>query len=124
MPDLYFSFDGDMKLSSNNDITLTQSIAQNDLQQIYMRLMTEPGDFYVYPKLGTALSALYGMPQDPATADYGKSLIRSALDREGVFAGKNIVISAVPTSPDSRRFDIKLITGYGEPIVLSINQNI
>ena len=48
MPDLYFSFDGDMKLSSNNDLTLTQSIAQNDLPQIYMRLMTEPGDFYIY----------------------------------------------------------------------------
>lgn len=124
MSDLYFSFDGDIKLSSNKDITLVQSTAQNDLQQIYIRLMTEPGDFSIYPQLGTALSNLYGMPQDPATAEYGKRLIRAALDREGVFGGKNIQINAVPTAPDAIRFDIKLITGYGEPIVLSINQNL
>jgi hypothetical protein len=64
------------------------------------------------------------MPQDPATAEYGKRLIREALDREGVFRGKNIQIKAIPTSPDSIRFDVQLITSYGEPVVLSINQNL
>jgi hypothetical protein len=124
MSDFYLGFDGDIKISSNKDIALVQSTAQNDLQQIYLRMMTEPGDFYVYPKLGVALSSLYGMPQDPATAEYGKRLIREALDREGVFRGKNIQIKAVPTSPDSIRFDVQLITSYGEPVVLSINQNL
>ena len=65
-----------------------------------------------------------GMPQDPATAEYGKMLIRSALNKEGIFAGRNIQISAVPTSPDCIRFDVKLITNYGEPVTLSISQNI
>lgn len=124
MSDFYLGFDGDIKISSNKDIALVQSTAQNDLQQIYLRMMTEPGDFYVYPKLGVSLSSLYGMPQDPATAEYGKRLIREALDREGVFRGKNIQIKAVPTSPDSIRFDVQLITSYGEPVVLSINQNL
>jgi hypothetical protein len=124
MSDFYLGFDGDIKISSNKDIAVVQSTAQNDLQQIYVRMMTEPGDFYVYPKLGVTLSSLYGMPQDPTTAEYGKRLIREALDREGVFRGKNIQIKAIPTSPDSIRFDVQLITSYGEPIVLSINQNL
>jgi hypothetical protein len=64
------------------------------------------------------------MPQDPATAEYGKMLIRSALNKEGIFSGRNIQISAVPTAPDSIRFDVKLITSYGEPVTLSISQNI
>ena len=64
------------------------------------------------------------MPQDPATAELGKQLIRNALNREGRFAGKNIQISAVPTAPDCLRFDVKIITNYGEPVVLSVRQNI
>jgi len=64
------------------------------------------------------------MPQDPATAEYGKQLIRNALNREGIFAGKNIQIIAIPTAPDCIRFDVKLITNYGEPVVLSVSQNI
>lgn len=124
MNDLYFGFDGDIKLSSNKDVSLVQSLAHNDLQQIYIRLMTEPGDFYVYPRLGTALSELYGMPQDPATAEYGKRIIKNALDREGVFAGKNIFIKAVPTSPTSIRFDVQLISNTGTPLTLSISQNL
>lgn len=124
MSDFHFTFDGDIKLSSNNDVLTVQSTAHNDLQQIYIRLMTEPGDFQVYPGLGTALSGLYGMPQDPATAEEGKRLIRMAIDREGVFAGKNINIKAVPTSPTSIRFDVQLITNVGTPLTLSISQSL
>lgn len=74
--------------------------------------------------LGTALSKLYGMPQDPSTAELGKDIIRQALDREGVFRGKNISINAVPTSPTSIRFDVQLITNTGTPLNLSVNQSI
>lgn len=124
MPEFYFGFDGDIKLSGNKDIALVQSSAQNDIQQVYIRMMTEPGDFQIYPRLGVSLSSLYGMPQDPQTAEYGKRLIREALDREGVFRGKNIKINAVPTAPDCIRFDVHIVTPYGEPIVLSVSQNL
>jgi len=87
-------------------------------------MMTEPGDFEIYPRLGVSLNSLYGMPQDPQTGEYGKRLIREALDREGVFRGKNIQINAIPTAPDCIRFDIQIVTPYGEPIVLSVSQNL
>lgn len=35
-----------------------------------------------------------------------------------------MTISAVPTAPDCIRFDVKMVTNYGEPVVLSISQNI
>lgn len=59
MNDLYLTFDGDLKISSNKDVSLVPSAAQDDIQNVYIRLMTEPGDFQVYPQLGTALSKLY-----------------------------------------------------------------
>lgn len=59
MSDLYLTFDGDLKIDSNKDVSLVPSSAHDDIQNIYIRLMTEPGDFQVYPQLGTSLSKLY-----------------------------------------------------------------
>jgi len=67
MSDLYFTMDGDILVTGNKDIAITTSSAQDDVQQVYLRLMTEPGDFYIYPALGTDLSVLYGMPQSEET---------------------------------------------------------
>ena len=50
MSDYYLDLSGDLKISPNKDIAMVQSRSQNDIQQIYLRLMTEPGDFYIYPK--------------------------------------------------------------------------
>jgi hypothetical protein len=95
-----------------------------DIQQIYLRMMTEPGDFYIYPQLGIDLSRLYGMPQSRETAEFGKALIRAGIQREGLFKGRNIQIKAVPTSPDTIRFDIHIISDIDEPIMLSVSQNL
>jgi hypothetical protein len=115
---------GDIVVNGNKDIAVTTNAMQDDVQQIYLRLMTEPGDFYVYPQLGTDLSVLYGMPQTKETGDLGKRLIRAALEKEGVFQGRNIKIDAVPTGPDSVRFDVHIISDVYEPIVLSVTQNL
>ena len=115
---------GDIVINGNKDISLTNNAMQDDIQQIYLRLMTEPGDFYVYPQLGTDLSILYGMPQDKETGDLGRRLIRAALEQEGIFKGRNIRIDAVPTGPDSIRFDVHIISDGYEPIVLSVTQNL
>jgi len=64
------------------------------------------------------------MPQDPVTAEQGKRLIKAGLNRERIFEGRQMTISAVPTAPDCIRFDVKMVTNYGEPVVLSISQNI
>lgn len=124
MSDLYFTLTGDLAINGNKDIATVNNSLQSDIQQIYIRLMTEPGDFYIYPLLGTDLSLLYGMPQTPETGEYGKKLIRSSIQREGLFKGRNIKIDAIPTGPDTIRFDIHIISDIDEPITLSVSQNL
>lgn len=124
MSDLFLTMSGDLLVNGNKDIALVNLGSQNDVQQIYLRLMTEPGDFYVYPSLGTDLSILYGMPQSQETGNLGQRLIREALERENIFAGRNIEITSVPTGPDSIRFDVHITSDTNEPIVLSVTQNL
>jgi hypothetical protein len=124
MSDLYFTMTGDMLVNGNRDIAITTSGLQDDIQQVYLRLMTEPGDFYIYPSLGTDLSMLYGMPQSKETGDLGKRLIRAALEKEDIFRGRNIQIEAIPTGPDTIRFDVHIITDTNEPVVLSVTQDL
>ncbi len=124
MSDLYLTMSGDLLINGNKDIAVTNSTLMNDVQQVYVRLMTEPGDFFVYPSLGSDLSILYGMPQSKETGDLGQRLIRAALERENIFQGRNIEITAVPTGPDSIRFDVHIVSNTNEPIVLSVTQNL
>lgn len=127
MSDLYFGYDGDIKLSGNKDLALVQNRAQDDTQQIYLRLMTEPNDFTVYPMLGCDLSFLRGMPQSKSTGEIGKRIIRQALEDEkrgGIFKGRSITIDAVPVSATAIRFDVHIEDNSLEPITLSITQEI
>lgn len=124
MSDLYFTLDGDFLINGQKDLALAPSSLHEDIQQIYLRLMTEPGDFYIYPQLGIDLSRLYGMPQTKETAEFGKSLIRSGIQKEGLFKGRNIQINAIPTSRDTIRFDIHIISDIDEPILLSVSQSL
>jgi hypothetical protein len=115
---------GDLVIDGGKDIATTNSRMQEDVQQVYIRLMTEPGDFQVYPSLGVDLSLLYGMPQTKETGDFGKKLIQAGLQKEGLFKGKNIRIEAIPISKDSIRFDVHVIYDTDQPITLSVSQNI
>ena len=124
MSDLYFTLNGDLVINGNNDIAVTANSLQADIQQVYLRLMTEPGDFYIYPQLGTDLSLLYGMPQTPETGEYGKRIIREALQREGLFKGRNIKIDAIPTSRDTIRFDVHIVSDIDRPLTLSVSQKL
>lgn len=124
MSDFYFTLNGDIAITGSKDIAKTSNSAQADVQQVYLRLMTEPGDFYVYPQLGIDLTMLYGMPQNRETGELGKRLIRAGLEKEGLFTGRNIVIDAIPTSKDSIRFDVHIVSGADQPVVLSINQSL
>lgn len=124
MSDLYLTMSGDLLVNGGKDLSITTSSMQDDIQQVYIRLMTEPGDFAAYPSIGTDLSLLYGMPQSKETGDYGSRLIRSALEREDVFKGRNIEIKSIPTSKDSIRFDVHIITDTNQPVIISVDQTL
>lgn len=124
MSDFYIDLNGDLVINGSGDIATVQDRATKDIQHVYMRLMTEPGDFFIYPQLGVQLSTLYGMPQTLQTGDFGKRLIRAALEREGVFKNRQITIEAVPVSADSIRFDVYLAGTDYQPVVLSVTQDL
>lgn len=124
MSDIYLTMSGDILINGNRDIAVTDSTISADIQQVYIRLMTEPGDFQAYPNLGSDLGILYGMPQSLETGNLGKRLIRTALERENVFEGRNIEITAIPTGPDTIRFDVHIISNTEQPVILSVTQNL
>jgi hypothetical protein len=122
--DFYMTTTGDIALGTNGDIAPTASTWQSSGQQAYIRIMTDIGDYLLYPKLGANLSTMYGMPQSQATGDYGIQLIQSALAREGVFGTSNIQVSAVPIGPQIIRFDVYLTVGSQQQIKISLQQNL
>jgi len=124
MSDLYFTLSGDIAFNGQKDLAITSTSMQTDIQQAYLRLMTEPGDFYVYPNLGIELRQLYGMPQRKETGELGKKLILAGLKKEGLFKERSIKIDAVPTGPDAIRFDIHIISDTNQPVTLSITQSL
>lgn len=124
MDDLYFSDAGDITRDASGDIAMTDSPWRDGVQQVYIRCMTDIGDFLLYPTFGANLSALYGMPQSSATGDYGISLITSALARENYFSNSQISVAAVPISQTAIRFDVYLTQGNQQQLKLSLIQNL
>lgn len=122
--DLYFTEEGDIAVAPNGDIALTQTSWRDDVQQVYVRMMTDQGDWVLHPQLGADLSQLYGLPQSPETGQLGVALIEAAMEREGRFAGKGIEVTPIPTGHQSIRFDVYITSGSREKIRLSVEQNI
>lgn len=124
MADLYMSESGDLRVAAGGDVAVTETIWREDAQNAYMRVMTAPGDFLLYQTLGTPLEELYGMPQSRETAQHGINLIYSALNREGLFLGRKVIIDSVPTGPQTIRFDIKINDGVNTTSLLSIEKDL
>lgn len=124
MADFYFTEAGDIAIGADGDVAMTDTDWRDDVQAAYIRVMTDPGDFLLYPTFGAGLSQLYGMPQSPETGQIGIKLIESAMDRENRFKGKNYNVSAVPISWQSIRFDVDITSGSRDTIRLSVQQNL
>jgi hypothetical protein len=62
VPDLYLTEAGDLGVDPAGDLAITQTAWRDDVQQVYIRCMTDVGDFQVYPHLGATLTTLYGEP--------------------------------------------------------------
>jgi hypothetical protein len=122
--DLYFTEAGDIEVSPQGDLAVTQTEWRDDVQQVYVRIMTDQGDWVLNPTLGADLSRLYGLPQNPDTGNIGVQMIQKALEREQRFLGKSIKINAVPTGYQTIRFDVYVTSGSREKIKLSVEQNL
>jgi hypothetical protein len=124
MADLYLTEAGDLLSAPSGDFAVTQTTWRDDVQQVYVRCMTDVGDFRIYPDLGASLTTLYGQPQSPLTGQLGVDLIRRALEREGRFAGKPFNVHAIPVGPQAIRFDVFLTSGSREQLKISVEQDL
>lgn len=124
MPDCYISDGGDLQISTTGDIAITDTTWRDYAQQAYMILMTPVTDFTLYPLLGTELESLIGMPQTEETGNYGCGLIRSALQTNGKFNGISVAVNAIPTGPQSIRFDVYITVGSRTEMIISIEQDL
>lgn len=123
--DFYLTEAGDIAVSGAGDIAMTQNQFRDDLQQAYIRMLTDQGDWLLFPDLGANLSQLIGLPQSPETGRIGENIIINALEREGTFTGKAFTVTGVPTGPSSIRFDIRITSGSrGEQTTLSVEQEL
>ena len=122
--DMIFNESGDIQRSSTGDIAVTDTQWRDTVQQAYIRLMTDSGDYTLYPALGASLSQLYGMPQTAATGAFGKSLILNALTGDNTFTASQVSVVAVPTDRQSIRFDVTLSSGSLQQLTLSLQQNL
>lgn len=122
--DLFMNEDGDIAVSSTGDLAMTETTWRDLAQQAYVSIMTSKGDFVLYPNLGADLEQLYGMPQSPATGEFGRQLISDALNQTDRFRGLQYDIKAIPTGFQTIRFDIYVTSTAQNDLVLSIEQNL
>lgn len=122
--DFHITDAGDIAVSSGGDIAMTATEWRDYAQQAYIVTMTPMSDFSLYPVLGTSLEELIGMPQTTSTGEYGKRVIKTALNRIGKFIGIPIEIKATPISLQAIRFDIYITVGSRTEMLLSIEQNL
>ena len=122
--DLYFDETGDIAIATNGDIEMTPTSWRDQVQQAYIRIMTDVGDYVLYPTLGANLSSLYGMQQTPTTGSFGASLISNALTEGNAFNNTQITVNAVPTDYQAIRFDVSIKSGSMRTILLSVEQNL
>lgn len=122
--DFYLTPLGDVAVSSAGDLAITEDRWRDYAQHAYLTTMTPISDFSLYPVLGTDLENLIGMPQTTATGEYGKTLIKNALNRLNIFIGTVIDVKACPISLQAIRFDIYITVGSKTEMLLAIEQNL
>lgn len=122
MKDLYFTETGDFTISSNGDIAVTQTDEEQISQQAMVRIVTQKGDFTIYPNFGTSLQKLVGKPNTKDTASFGAALIRQALTRDNLI--KNVYINSYPTSNSTIAFEVNIAYGQERNILLTLEQSL
>jgi len=99
--DLAWTSKGDLSLSHDGDIMDTYEDPLRSLyQEIRTRVMSEQGDWSIYPGLGANLSDFVGEPNNKQTAESIKVRIISSLTRSGLVQNADVNVRCVPIEID------------------------
>ncbi len=93
-------------------------------QMINVRLKTERSDFYIYPRIGTALSDLVGEPNTRETAQKGVEDIIRALTYDGLVNILNLTVKPIPVNSEEILYLINIVSDFEEPYELYVTLNL
>jgi hypothetical protein len=99
--DLVWTSRGDIAIGHNGDIADTFSDPLRSLyQEIRTRIMSEIGDWVIYPEIGASISDFVGEPNTKVTAESVKNRIQSALAKNGLINNSDMNILYMPIDID------------------------
>jgi hypothetical protein len=124
MIDIATTDDGDLQVSSSGDLALTTHQYSADLQQAYLVVRTELGDFSLYPTFGSDIYKLWGLPNTPKTAEKGVQELHRAITANGRLANASVGVKAVPTAANAIRFDIDIQFARSTTHILTLEQKL
>lgn len=87
--DIELGFDGDIKVSISDDVTV---------DNIIFRLKTYKGDFELEPNCGANLEDLIGEPNAPETGERACIKVKEALTHDGFLDESDFTVRASPLS--------------------------
>jgi len=120
--DFYLTDDGDLAVSNQGDVALTQTPQEQIKQQCNMRLATQRNDFVPYPEIGASLQRLVGLPNTKNTAVLGRKLIERALCFDGFVPKGRLKIDSYPTNIDTIVFEVAVPWGIREYVNIQLEQ--
>jgi phage baseplate assembly protein W len=124
MIDLSITDNGDLQVASSGDLAITTHKYSADLQQTFMIVRTERGDFIPYPTFGSNLYKLWGLPNTPQTGNRGMAELSTAITTDGRLANANVQIKAIPTAANAIRFDVDIQFGRSQTHIITLEQKL
>jgi len=124
MRDIAITDGGDLQISSGGDIAISTHRYSAALQEIYMTVRTERGDFIPYPWFGSDVYKLWGLPNSPRTGTKGVEELAKAITRDGRFSDADIKINAVPVAANQIRFDIDVRFSTNQTFLITLEQKL
>jgi hypothetical protein len=120
MPDIAHVYGGDLAVSANGDLLLTDSVDLSN-QRILRRLLTNPGDYIWHPEYGAGLPKMIGMPID---VDSVKAIIVSQIFLEATVQRSPQPIITVQSFPNGMFVQITYTEAdSGQTVTLSFDVN-
>jgi hypothetical protein len=124
MIDIAITDDGDLQVASHGDLALTTHQYSANLQQAYMIVRTERGDFTPYSSFGSEIYKLWGLPNTPKTAEKGVQELHRALTSEGRLANASVGVKAIPTAANAIRFDVDIVFSRTTTHIITLEQKL
>lgn len=107
--DLAWTSRGDLVIGHDGDLYDTSTDPLRSIfQEIRTRVMSDLGDWLMYPDVGASISDFVGEPNNKVVAEAIKTRIIASLARHGLVAREDVSIRYMPVDIDQILFRVSL----------------